>query len=56
MKKNVIFLILLCSIGVSANPLYTKCIPCHGAQGEKVALGKSLVIKDMKKEVPMTKP
>lgn len=50
MKKNVIFLILLCSIGVSANPLYTKCIPCHGAQGEKVALGKSLVIKDMKKE------
>lgn len=30
--------------------LYKKCIACHGAQGEKVALGKSKIIKDMSKE------
>jgi len=38
------------SIQTYANPLYTKCISCHGAEGEKVALGKSLIIKDMSKE------
>ncbi|MBD3823474.1 MAG: c-type cytochrome [Epsilonproteobacteria bacterium] len=29
--------------------LYSKCVSCHGASGEKVALGKSKVIKDMSK-------
>jgi len=28
---------------------YAKCKGCHGANGEKKALGKSLVIKDMTK-------
>ncbi len=28
---------------------YKKCTGCHGANGEKVALGKSKVIKDMTK-------
>ncbi|MGD9654175.1 MAG: cytochrome c [Sulfuricurvum sp.] len=27
--------------------LYAKCVTCHGAGGEKVALGKSKIIKDM---------
>jgi len=29
--------------------LYKKCSSCHGANGEKVALGKSKIIKDMSK-------
>lgn len=28
---------------------YKKCVACHGANGEKVALGKSKIIKDMAK-------
>ncbi|MDD2699556.1 MAG: cytochrome C [Arcobacteraceae bacterium] len=28
---------------------YKKCIACHGANGEKVALGKSKIMKDMTK-------
>lgn len=27
--------------------LYKKCATCHGAEGEKAALGKSKIIKDM---------
>ncbi len=27
--------------------LYKKCAACHGANGEKKALGKSLIVKDM---------
>ncbi|WP_295052581.1 c-type cytochrome [Sulfuricurvum sp.] len=27
--------------------LFKKCATCHGAQGEKAALGKSKIIKDM---------
>jgi cytochrome c553 len=30
--------------------LYKKCAACHGANGEKKALGKSKVIKEMSKE------
>lgn len=29
--------------------LYKKCAGCHGANGEKAALGKSQIIKDLKK-------
>jgi cytochrome c553 len=29
--------------------LYKKCAGCHGASGEKVALGKSKIIKNLKK-------
>lgn len=34
--------------------LYKKCAACHGASGEKHALGKSKVIKDMSKEELVT--
>jgi len=53
MKKSIMVLIALLgfgSVSVMANEgadLYKKCAACHGAQGEKVALGKSKIIKDM---------
>jgi len=37
------------ALSAQANPLYTKCVACHGAAGEKSALNKSLIIKDMSK-------
>lgn len=37
------------AISAQATPLYTKCVACHGAAGEKAALNKSLIIKDMSK-------
>ena len=30
--------------------LYKRCAGCHGASGEKVAMGKSKIIKDMTKK------
>lgn len=50
-SKSLIVVALGCTFALSANanPLYSKCIACHGAQGEKVALGKSHIIKDMSK-------
>jgi cytochrome c553 len=38
------------TLGANASPLYTKCIGCHGKVGEKKALNKSLIIKNMSKE------
>ncbi len=38
------------SFAADGESLYGKCAACHGANGEKVALGKSKVIKDMSKE------
>ncbi|MGM0534294.1 MAG: c-type cytochrome [Campylobacterota bacterium] len=38
------------SFAADGEALYGKCAACHGANGEKVALGKSKVIKDMSKE------
>ncbi|WP_321315528.1 c-type cytochrome [Halarcobacter sp.] len=51
MKKLVMAVtVVACSISFSsATELYTKCVQCHGANGEKVALGKSKIIKDMSK-------
>jgi cytochrome c553 len=47
MKKIALLsTILACSL--FANP-YDKCVACHGAQGEKAAMGKSKIIKDMTK-------
>jgi cytochrome c553 len=37
------------AISTQATPLYTKCVACHDAAGEKAALNKSLIIKDMSK-------
>ena len=38
--KKLIMCMFISSCFVYANP-YTKCIGCHGAHGEKAALGKS---------------
>ena len=49
MKKIVLATTVLAATFAFANP-YAKCVACHGANGEKVALGKSKIIKDMTKE------
>jgi len=50
MKKTLsIGLLLSLMATASFADAYSKCIGCHGANGEKVALGKSKVIKDMTK-------
>ena len=49
MKKIVLATTILAATFAFANP-YAKCVACHGANGEKVALGKSKIIKDMSKE------
>ena len=48
MKKIIIATSILTACFAFANP-YAKCVGCHGANGEKVAMGKSKVIKDMTK-------
>lgn len=48
MKKIILIGTLFGACIAFANP-YSKCVTCHGASGEKVALGKSKVIKDMTK-------
>ncbi len=48
MKKILLLTSVLACVAF-ANP-YAKCVACHGANGEKVALGKSKIIKDMSKE------
>ena len=48
MKKIIIAASLLTACVAFANP-YAKCAGCHGANGEKAALGKSKIIKDMPK-------
>lgn len=51
MKKLLITLITLSSMAMASDgaALYKKCVACHGANGEKPALGKSLVINKMTK-------
>lgn len=50
-SKSLVVITFGCTLALNAvaNPLYTKCIACHGSKGEKVALGKSHIIKDMSK-------
>ena len=48
MKKIIIAASLLTACVAFANP-YAKRAGCHGATGEKAALGKSKIIKDMPK-------
>lgn len=52
MKKLIITLITLSSMAMASDgaALYKKCVACHGANGEKPALGKSLVINKMTKD------
>ncbi|AXX89715.1 cytochrome C [Arcobacter suis] len=47
MKKIVIASLLTACVAFAGS--YDKCVVCHGANGEKAALGKSKVIKDMSK-------
>jgi cytochrome c len=52
MKKHLIAataLVLLSSILSADAALYKKCAACHGANGEKSAMNKSKIIKDMSK-------
>ena len=52
MKKVLLTLSLLSSLMMAADgaALYKKCASCHGASGEKKALGKSQVISQMSTE------
>jgi cytochrome c-type protein NapB len=55
MKKIILAGIAIVSLSVSAmamekNTNYNGCVGFHGANGEKAALGKSKIIKDMTKE------
>ena len=47
--KSIIMAAIVSAVSAQATPLYTKCVACHGAAGEKAALNKSLIIKDMSK-------
>ena len=48
MKKLLYIALLVATITeVMATPLFNTCKGCHGALGEKVAMGKSKVIADM---------
>lgn len=54
MKKLLISTLIVsglaCTAFADAAALYKRCATCHGANGEKAALGgKSMVIKDMSK-------
>ena len=44
---SVIFGLWSTSMADEGADLFKKCATCHGAQGEKAALGKSKIIKDM---------
>ncbi|NVJ53491.1 MAG: c-type cytochrome [Campylobacteraceae bacterium] len=46
--KKVLLLTSILACAAFANP-YAKCVGCHGANGEKSAMGKSKIIKDMTK-------
>ena len=52
MKKGILVLSVLVGLSSVSSmadegaDLYKKCATCHGAQGEKSALGKSKIIKD----------
>jgi cytochrome c553 len=51
MKKFALTLMIAGATSLMATPAaFNKCKGCHGAAGEKKALGKSKVIKDMSKD------
>lgn len=49
MKKIVVLLAVLGLSSLAMADAYQKCAACHGANGEKVALGKSKVMSDLSK-------
>ncbi len=55
--KGLMMKVLFAILGLTAllaasdgAALYKKCAACHGANGEKKALGKSHIIKDMSRD------
>ncbi len=51
--RKILFTALIlfqASMFADAATAFKACVACHGANGEKVALGKSKIIKDMSKE------
>ncbi len=55
MKTLIAILTLTAILGAADGAaLYKKCAACHGANGEKVALGKSKVINEMSKDELVT--
>lgn len=55
MKTLIAILTLTAILGAADGAtIFKKCAACHGANGEKVALGKSKVIKDLSKEQIIT--
>jgi len=49
MKKVVVLLAVLGLSSLAMADAYQKCAACHGATGEKKALGKSKVMSEMTK-------
>lgn len=47
--KTIIFISFLV-VSVFGADVWTKCSACHGQNGEKPALGKSKILKDLKPE------
>jgi len=47
--KKILLLTALLACSLFATDVYKKCAGCHGTNGEKAALGKSKIIKDMPK-------
>ena len=52
--KKCVFLLSILSLMLSSaladgEKKYQSCVACHGAQGEKKALNRSMIIKDMAK-------
>lgn len=50
MKKLLVILGLSLGLFAQTPESYNKCIGCHGVNGEKKALNKSKVLKDMTQE------
>jgi len=51
MKKIVLISTIIgCVVSLSANPSLNTCMGCHGKNFEKVALGKSKIVKNMTKD------
>jgi cytochrome c553 len=53
MRKLILGLTTVACVSLFASQMpasYGKCVGCHGADGSKVALGKSEIIKNMTKE------
>ncbi len=50
MAASVLLTMVSSSLFADGATIYKRCSTCHGNNGEKVALGKSKIIKDMTKQ------